>query len=73
MGHGPDHLPADHPQNGLQEAENVRDAPGNCADAAGLNGERDPFLFFIPSRPYIESIQFWMDMSDMHMVDARTV
>jgi hypothetical protein len=39
VGDGPDYVQANYPQNGLQEAQNVRDAAGNGAHVASANGE----------------------------------
>ena len=39
MGHEPDDVPADHFEDGLQEAQNVRDAAGNGAHPAHADGQ----------------------------------
>lgn len=39
VGDGPDYVQANYSQNGLQEAQNVRDAAGNGAHVASANGE----------------------------------
>lgn len=46
VGHGPNYLPADHPEDGVQKAQDVRNAPGDGAHVTGLDGKtlRNPVI-----------------------------